>query len=45
MSKVTTATPPVAPDTLDTIMVEDPNTGRLFVSYLALACSIMATTG
>jgi hypothetical protein len=44
LSKVTDATPPVAPDTLDTIMVEDQKTGRLFVSYLALACSIMAST-
>src|SRR4051812_452996 len=44
MSKVTQSTPPVSPKTLDTIMVEDQQTGRLFVSYLALACSIMATT-
>jgi hypothetical protein len=42
MSKVTNTTPPLSPDTLDTILVEDQNTGRLFVSYLALACSIMA---
>jgi hypothetical protein len=44
MGKVSDATPPVSPDTLDTIMVEDQQTGRLFVSYLALACSIMAST-
>ena len=44
MSKVSTSTPPFAPETLDTIMVEDQKTGRLFVSYLALACSIMAST-
>jgi hypothetical protein len=45
--KITTvadATPPVSPDTLDTVMVEDQKSGRLFVSYLALACSIMAST-
>jgi hypothetical protein len=41
---ISDATPPVAPETLDTVMVEDQKTGRLFVSYLALACSIMATT-
>jgi hypothetical protein len=44
MTKFTDATPPVAPETLDTIMVEDQKTGRLFVSYLAGACSIMATS-
>ncbi|MFN2625921.1 MAG: sialidase family protein [Mycobacteriales bacterium] len=37
-------TPPTSPNTLDTILVTDPRTGRTFVSYLALACSIMAFT-
>jgi hypothetical protein len=37
-------TPPFSPNTLDTILATDPHTGRTFVSYLALACSIMAFT-
>jgi hypothetical protein len=36
--------PSLSPDTLDTILVTDQRTGRTFVSYLALACSIMAYT-
>ena len=40
----TLATPPVAPDTLDTVLVSDPRTGRVFVSYLLTACSLLATT-
>ena len=37
-------TPPFSPRTLDTILATDPHTGRTFVSYLALACSVMAYT-
>jgi hypothetical protein len=44
VTQVADATPPVSPTTLDTILVNDPRTGRIFVSYLALACSILATT-
>lgn len=40
----TDVTPPTSPTTLDTIGVTDPRTGRTFISYLALACSIMAYT-
>lgn len=36
--------PPNSPTTLDTILVTDPRTHRTFVSYLALACSILAYT-
>jgi len=36
--------PPFSPETLDTILVTDPRTGRTFVSYLVLACSVMAYT-
>lgn len=36
--------PPFSPTTLDTIGVTDTRTGRTFISYLALACSIMAFT-
>ncbi|HEU0129768.1 MAG TPA: sialidase family protein [Mycobacteriales bacterium] len=40
----TDVTPEFSPTTLDTIVVSDPRTGRTFVSYLALACSVMAYT-
>lgn len=44
VTQTSDATPPFSPTTLDTILVNDPRTGRIFVSYLALACSIMATS-
>ena len=40
----TDVTPPFSPQTLDTILATDPHTGRTFISYLALACSVMAFT-
>ncbi len=40
----TDISPSFSPTTLDTILVTDPQTHRTFVSYLALACSIMAFT-
>jgi hypothetical protein len=40
----TDVSPPFGPTTLDTILVTDKNTGRTFVSYLALACSFMSYT-
>lgn len=40
----TPVTPPFSPNTLDTILATDPHTSRTFISYLALACSIMAYT-
>ncbi|MDT7572412.1 MAG: hypothetical protein QOE05_2586 [Actinomycetota bacterium] len=40
----TDVSPPFSPETLDTILETDEHTGRTFVSYLALACSVMAYT-
>ena len=41
---MTDVSPPFSPITLDTIGVTDPRTHRTFISYLDLACSVMAFT-